>query len=284
MGAAGALVRPMLAALCLAGCSAAPTVPRSSGRPVRVMSMNGCTDQLVLALLPRERIASVTTLARDPEYSLLAARARAIPTNRGLAEDVASVGPDLVVASSFTSPAQLAMLRRLGFPMLVVGDPGSPEAIRRAVRAVAAAVGERAEGEALVAGMDRDLAELARAPGPPLAVAAWGEEGLGAPAGSLADTVLTAAGAHNVGVGRGGRADSIEALLALSPSLLVTGDPRFRHPGRHDDLAFHPAIARRWRARTLVLPEATVICGTPFIGRVALAIRAQLRAAAARRG
>ena len=284
MGTAGALVRPMFAALCLAGCSAAPAVPHPNRAPARVMSMNGCTDQLVLALLPRERIASVTTLARDPEYSLLAARAQTIPANRGLAEDVAGVRPDLVVASSFTPPAQLAMLRHLGFPLLVVDDPGSPDAIRRAVRAVATAVGEEARGEALVAGMDRDLAELARAPGPPLAVAAWGEEGLGAPTGSLADTLLTAAGARNVGAARGGRADSIEALLALSPSLLVREEPHFRHPGRHDDLAFHPVIARRWQARTLVLPQAAVICGTPFIGRVALAIRAQLRAAARRAG
>ena len=46
-------------------------------------------------------------------------------------EEVAALRPDLVVASSFTPPAQLAMLRRLGFPLLVVDDPGSPDAIRR---------------------------------------------------------------------------------------------------------------------------------------------------------
>jgi len=286
MKAASVLVRPLLvAALCLGGCGVATSsVPGHSVRPMLVMSLNGCTDQLVLALLPAARIASVTTLARDPEYSVLAAKAQALPTNRGLAEDVARDRPDLVVASSFTPPGQLAMLRRLRYPLLVVDDPGSPDAIRRAVRELAAAVGERARGEALIAGMDRDLAEVARAPGPRQAVAAWGEAGLGASAGSLSDTVLTAAGARNVGAVTGGRAESIEALLALAPALLVGGDPRFRHPGRHDELGHHPAIARRWAGRTLVLPEAAVICGTPFIGRAALAVRAQLRAASGRGG
>jgi len=241
------------------------------------MSLNSCTDQFVLALLPRKRIASVTTLAADPAYSLLSAQARGVPTNRGHAEDVARDRPDLVVASSFTAPGEIGMLRRLGYPLLVVDDPGSLDAIRRATRAVAAAVGERARGEALLAGMDRDFAELAREPGPPLAVASWGEAGLGAPAGSLADTVLTAAGARNVGAGRGGRAESIEGLLKLAPALLVEGDPRFRHPGRHDELAHHPAVAHRWAGRTVTLPEAAVICGTPLIGRAALSVRAQLR-------
>lgn len=274
----------LLAMLCLAACSAAPaTLRRAVARPARVMSLNGCTDQLLLALLPPARIASLTTLAHDPGYSLLAARARGIASNRALAEDVIRDRPDLVVASSFTAPGEIAMLRRLGTPLLVVDDPGSLDAIRRATRTVAAAVGERARGEALVAAMDRDLADLARAPGPPLGVASWGEAGLGATAGSLADTVLTAAGARNVARAAGGRPESIEALLALNPQMLVEGDPRFRHPGRHDELAHHPAIARRWAGRTLVLPESAVICGTPFIGRAALAVRTQLRAMAGRR-
>lgn len=276
-------VLALFAILCLAGCGVAPPpAARPSARPTRVMSLNSCTDQLVLALLPPSRIASVTELARDPAYSLMARAAASVPTNRGMAEDVLRDRPDLIVASSFTPPDRIAVLRRLGYPLVIVDDPSSLDAIRRATRAVAAAVGEQAKGAALLARMNRHFAALALAPGPRFTVASWGEAGLGAPAGSLADTVLTAAGARNIGGTRGGRAESIEALLALGPALLIEGDPRFRHPGRHDELAHHPAIARRWAARTLTLPEAAVICGTPFIGDAALSLRAQLRAAAER--
>jgi iron complex transport system substrate-binding protein len=42
-----------------------------------VVSLNLCTDQLLLELLPRERIAMLSTIAADPLVSRHAPRARA---------------------------------------------------------------------------------------------------------------------------------------------------------------------------------------------------------------
>ena len=49
------------------------------------------TAALVLQLADRADIRSVTWMARDPANSMVAAEARVVPVNHGLAEEVASV-------------------------------------------------------------------------------------------------------------------------------------------------------------------------------------------------
>ncbi|MET0248349.1 MAG: ABC transporter substrate-binding protein [Sphingobium sp.] len=262
----------------------AEVFPRSP-RPMRVMSMNQCVDQLVLALLPPGRIASVTWLARDPEGSLMARAAAHVPINRGLSEEVVRQKPDLVVAGSFTTPATRALLRRLGYPMIEVDHADSFEDIRRITRQVAKAVGEQARGEALIARMDRQLAALARDRGPPLRVAAWDGAGFNARDGSLFNTVLEAAGAVNVanrppatGYGR----PDVEVLLQTAPDLLVKGAGLGRKPSLRDNVERHRLVRRYWDgARTLTIRQAYYQCGTPMVADAAMTLRRELRAAAA---
>lgn len=266
-----------------ATAGAAAGVPRPAAHPLRVMSINQCTDQIVLALLPPGRITSVTRLSRDPDSSLMAAAAARVGANRGLAEEVVRQRPDLVVAGTFTTPATRLLLRRLGWPMIEVDDAQSFEDIRRATRRIAAAVDERARGEALIAGMDRGLADLARHPGPPIRVAAWDGGGFGAGPGSLYDRVLRAAGAVNVaatGPATGHGPPDVETLLRVAPALLVRGgDDR---GSRRADVARHPLVRRYWGGgRTLAIRPADYLCGTPMVADAALRLRAALRAAAA---
>ena len=272
-----------LAAL-LPGGAAAQGVPRPVARPLRVMSLNLCTDQLVLALLPASRIASVNERSRDRGSSLLAAAAKHVAVNHGLAEEVLRARPDLVIAGSFTTPATRALLKRLGWPLLEVAPADSIAQVRATTRQVARAVDEVARGEQLLAHMDAQLAELARHPGPPLRIAAWDGSGFAAGPGSLYATVLRLAGADNIAadpqVTRTGVPDT-ELLLAAAPALLVRGGGDDRD-GLRADIAGHPLVRRYWGAdRTLTIDQAYYVCGTPFIADEALRLRAKLRAAAA---
>ncbi len=260
--------------------------PEPARKPMRVMSMNQCTDQLVLALLPPERIASVTWLSRDPGGSLMHEQARKVATNHGLAEEVVRQKPDLVVAGSYTTPATRGLLRRLGYPMIEVENADSFDGIRRITRQVAKAVGEEPRGEALIARMDRQLAALARDPGPPLRVAAWDGAGFNASEGTLYNAVLEAAGAVNVAnrppASTYGRPD-VEVLLATAPTLLVKGAGTGRAPGLRDNVERHPIIRRYWDGpRTLTIRQAYYLCGTPFITDAIFMLRAELRDAATR--
>lgn len=272
-------------ALTLAGCGAGqPAVPHATARPMRVMSTNQCTDQLVLALLPPARIASVTWLSRDPATSLMARSAARVAVNHGAAEEVLAQRPDLVIAGSYTTPALKGMLRRLGYPLLEVQDVTGIAGVRRITREVAAAVGERARGEALIAGMDAKLLDLARDPAPPIRVAAWDRTGFAAGTGTLYGTILTAAGARNVAGEAptyGARRPDVEELLRARPALLVQGSRDAASLG--DDLVRHRVVRRLWGKRTLTVPQAAYACGTPLIADAALRLRARLRVAAAAR-
>lgn len=263
--------------LLVASRAQADAVPRATAHPLRVMSISACTDQLVLALLPPARIASVSWLARDPQLSLLARQAAAVQVNHGFGEEVLRDRPDLVVAGTFTSTATRALLKRLGWPMIEVGPADTLDQVRATTRQVARAVGEAGHGEALLARMDRQLAGLARDRSPPLDVAAWDGSGFGAGPGSLYDTLLTLAGAVNVGAAVRGTPDS-ERLLATAPALLVRGGES--GGDLRANVAQHPLVRRFWGGRSVVVPQAAYLCGTPFVGDAALRLQAQLRAAA----
>ncbi len=87
-------------------------------RPERVASLNLCTDQLVLELLNQDRIVSVTYLAKDPSISYLADRAKGLPQNHGLAEEILPLKPDLILAGAFTSRPTTSLLTGLGYRVI----------------------------------------------------------------------------------------------------------------------------------------------------------------------
>jgi iron complex transport system substrate-binding protein len=255
------------------------TVGMAVAGPPRVMSLNLCSDQLVLQLVPADRITSVSWLARDPEESMMAHAAAAVPINHGAAEEVVRDHPDLVIAGTYATPAARRLLKKLGFPLLEIGATDSFEDISRVTRQVAAAVGESARGERLLAHMDAVLAELNRHEDSELRVAAWDSAGFSATPGSLFDTLLLAAGARNVanetGANELGTPD-VEGLLASAPALLVRGMPGFQKPGLHDDAAFHPLVRRFWQDRTVYVAQSSYLCGSPLSADAALSLQAQM--------
>jgi iron complex transport system substrate-binding protein len=268
------------AMIALASCAA-------TAKPPRVMSLDECTDQLVLALLPPSRITSVTWLSRDPSLSVMVRAAERVPVNHGSAEEVLRDRPDLVIASPYATPATRALLKKLHYPLLEVNSPDSFQDIRRDTRIIAAAVGATARGEALIATMDATLHRLAITSGPAVRVAAWDGAGLSAQPGSMYDAVLAAAGARNVANERGvvaSGAPDVETLLAMGPDLLVRGESGQEPPGRRSDVVNNPVVLRFWAHRTVVAPEYDYICGTPFSADAALALRRDMLVALRRAG
>ncbi len=233
--------------------------------PRHVMSLNQCADQIVLALLEPERIASVTWLSRDPLTSRMAAEAARVPVNFGQAEEVLAQDPDLIVTGAYTTGALKGLLARLGYPVLVIETAENFEAIRAATLKLAAALDAQAKAAALLAAMDMALAAAA-APSH-LRVAAWDGGGYAPGPGTLYHAILTAAGAINVASQAGASAYAefdAEALLLSAPDVLVQGVAQPGAPGRRSDVARHPLERRFYGDRTVTLPQALYVCGTPF--------------------
>jgi iron complex transport system substrate-binding protein len=227
--------------------------------PLRVVSLNLCTDQFLVLLAP-ERAVALSPLARDPALSTVAAQAAALPWVRPDAEAVLALAPDLILAGPFGAQTTLAVLAARGLPIARTELPQDFAAIRAETRRFAALLGAVATGERLIAGMDRVLASI-----PPHAErSAMPIEARGyAPGpGSLEEAVIRAAGFASAG---NGARLSLETIASHPPDLLVTAAAP-DYPSLATDFLAHPVlrgIARRtW-------PPALLACGGPWTAQAA---------------
>ena len=109
------MLLPFVRTLTVAAVALAPLLPaasRAAGPAQRIVSLNLCTDELLLRLADPAKIASVTWLSRNPGSNVPELAAR-VPINYGLAEQVLAVEPDLVLAGTFTTRIAVGMLKRV---------------------------------------------------------------------------------------------------------------------------------------------------------------------------
>jgi iron complex transport system substrate-binding protein len=281
-------LKPKLLIALLAAAALVPAVPAAAAKPRRVMSMNQCADQLVMMLLDPGRIGSVTYLAQSGAVSpALAAKARGLRTNHGLAEEVLAQKPDLIVAGAVTTPLTRRLARQIGIPLIALKPARSFEDIRSQMRRLGQALGEPARAEAWIARMDATLAELARtAPAHRIAVAAWNGAGRAPGKASLFDAILTAAGGYDVAANDGAseRSLDLEQLLTLKPQpeVLLYGVSQRTRAGARAEVVRHPVLLRAYGSRRLSYPENAYACGTPYAADAATDLRKAMLSAVTR--
>lgn len=253
---------------------------RADYGPQHVMSLSMCTDDLLLELLPPERIASVTYYSRDPGNSYQWPQAAKVRVNWGTIEEVLAEKPDLVLAGTYTTPAARALLKKLHWPLLEVPPAADFDEIRAVTRQVAHALRRDAAGELLIAKMDSTLQELAASrPRQIIRVAAWGEGGSIPGKGTLFDAILNAAGGVNIAMTLDGGAYTsfdVEQLIAAHPDVLAYASNIADSPGRNTELAQHPLIRRLYSGRSVTYPGALYSCGVVESADAAAALRTSL--------
>ncbi len=256
-----------------------------AGAPQRIVSLNLCTDQLLMALVPAERIASITSLSRSEGDPVLLPLARRLPVNRGSAEEVLALKPDLVIAGRFTTGTTRALLRKVGVPLLEVDPANDWEGIRRTTREVAAATGTEAVAEALLQQMDRELTLLyRRVPADPVRAIGWSGAGDDVPGSdTLFNTILESAGAVNLAARTGARSSfDLEQVLHARPQVLLRGATYGSKPALRNDVAHHRVLRALPGLHTIEYPEAVYGCGVPRASQLALQLAdefARLRSA-----
>ena len=244
--------------------------------PQRIMSLSLCTDQLLLQLVPKERITSVTYLSRSAEYAFLSEEARSVPINYGNSEEILSERPDLVLAGTFSATPARMLLGRIGAAVVEVPPAESFDQIRANTRLVARAVGAEEKGEALIAEMDSTLAELARtAPTRRIVVAGWDGVGNVPAKGTLFDAILTAAGGENVAerlsasAFNGYTSVDLEQLVAVHPDILAFGNARVGRLDLSGEQLKHRVVRKLFAGRQITYPETLYSCGLPQSATIA---------------
>ena len=251
-------------AVALLGATAAQAEP-----PERVVSINLCTDQLAMMLAAPGQLVSVSHVAADPRVSVMAGAAGGYRLNRGQAEEVQALAPDLVLAGPWTSRYTVGLLRRLGIEVRELPLAERIEEIPGIVTLIGDWLGREDAAAALNADFAASLAALTPAgEGAPRALLHQaGNYTLGA--GTMAHQILALAGFANaaaeVGLEGGGYLP-MEQVLMLAPDLLVSGQ---RYPGqtRAEAVLDHPAMAALRDRRAGAVSDADWVCGTPHVLR-----------------
>lgn len=243
--------------VCAGTASAAPRAPR-------VMSLDSCADQYVLALAPREAIVGLSHRAGAPD-SFMRAASVGLPQRRATFESLVAARPDVVVRHWGGDARLVAALDRKGVRTVRIDDAADFNAVRANVRRVAEVLDRREAGEALIARMDGQLKVSANA---------WKGQsalyltpgGYTAGSGTLIDQMLNAAGLSNASKGPFFSAVPLEAMVMAPPRAVVlgffdltrAGSDRWG-PGRH------AALKRATAERTIaLLPGAVVGCPAWF--------------------
>jgi iron complex transport system substrate-binding protein len=258
-----------------------PAALSAAGMPKRIVSLNLCTDELVLRLADRANIASITWLSKDRISANVVDLAADLPVNHGLAEEIIPLDPDLVVAGTFTARTAVAMLKATRFPVTEFGVAHSVADVRSGIRKMAALVGEPARGEALVASFDGRLAEIGTpAPGRRPTALVFNANGFTVGAGTLVDDIMTRAGLDNVAAHmKLGNYSQLPLEIAIRSDvdILIISARRDGPPSLATALLDHPVLSKLGpKTHIVVLPTNLWSCGGP---EVAEAI-ARLRAAA----
>ncbi|MEM1276591.1 MAG: ABC transporter substrate-binding protein [Pseudomonadota bacterium] len=242
--------------------------PAAAETPQRVVSMNLCTDQLAMLLAAPGQLISVSYLAHRPGASVMAEEAKAYPANRGLAEEIFLLDPDLVIAGTFTTRATVSMLKRLGIPVVEFAPASSLEEIRDRITQMGGVLRRDEAAASLISQFDIDL-EAARSTGEERPRAAtYYANSYTSGSGTLAHSVMEAAGLQNIapelGINGGGTL-ALERLVVERPELLITG----RHqgsPSLAEEIFAHPALkAVQENSGAAPVADREWICGTPFI-------------------
>ncbi len=237
--------------------------------PQRVVSMNLCTDQLALLVAAPGQLISVSYLAAEASSSLMAKEAAQLHTNRGLAEQIIRLQPDLVLAGQYTSRASVNLLRRLGVNVQTFAPAYRFADIRAHLAKIGTLLGQEARANALIAQLDTALAEPSQhtntlAP----VLGSYGANSYTTGESSLESEVVKAAGFRHLGTElalQGASKLPLEQLIYASPDRLMTWKSWSQYTGRATEILLHPALDR-WFAeeRRVAVDSRYWMCGTPF--------------------
>ncbi|WP_292287856.1 ABC transporter substrate-binding protein [Marivita sp.] len=229
----------------------------------RVVSVNVCTDQLVLLLAEPEQIVSLSPLSVDPRTSVMAQEAVNYSTNNAQSETIAMQNPDVVVAGAFNDPAFLRMLESISIKVETFPITSALSDIPDEIRKMGQVLNQSDKAEAIAAQFETDLARLPPpAEDAPLA-AFFLPNGFSLGAGTLSHDILVAGGARNLSVELGIQGNgtvSLEQVILHQPDLLIGAQP-FGGFSQSEEMATHPALA----AFPVLHSSVAWVCGVPSV-------------------
>jgi len=244
----------------------------ASSLPQRVVSLNLCTDQLLMDMLPPDNLVGITQLSLDPALSYQYKKALRYSPHQGRIEEIIALKPDLIITGEFTTQASNALLEKLGYRVIKMGLPSTVTGIKQQILTLGQHVGRPQQAAEMVSRLNHSLARLkhSRVLNKPTA-AIYYANGFTAGKHTIANEALTLAGFENIAAKKNLSFIAplpMETLIDAQPEVLIFG----RYLKNTDSMAHqvlaHPALRQfiqKSAVKTLSVPEKYWTCAGPSI-------------------
>jgi len=253
----------------------------AAGLP-RIVSMNVCSDQLLLSLADPGQIIGLSRFSRDAWQSWAAGDARRFPIFSGGAEDVLVAKPDIVVASLFDKRSTRELLKEKGLHLVEFTVPRTLDEVKDQIREMGEVVQHQDRAHAEIARLDAAIARAREAGmNRHYRVLPLSRRGWVAGRDSLVNSLLAETGllnpAGDLGLASGGFA-SLEAIVNLKPDFILVSEAG--DLAEDDGRAFllHPALERFYPPeKRIVIPERLTVCGGVMLADALDLLTAELK-------
>ncbi|MXQ14000.1 ABC transporter substrate-binding protein [Microvirga makkahensis] len=269
-------ILPICIALAPGGVAEAQRIPR------RVVSLNLCTDEMLLAFAERGQIASLSYLVTDPSISTMAGQAQGYPINDGTAETILFSEPDLVLSGTYGQHHQTALLEAQGLKVLALGPWKNLKEGQEQIRTIARALGHPDRGEALIGRIEAALRRTKGIVRDNPSILVYDRGGWVSPAASPLSELLMHMGfrLHHeaVGLPYGGMV-RLESIVTSPPDYLLVDEVAGAAVDNGTAIFSHPALMNAVPPpRRLVVPGRLALCGGPSTPALIEALAAEIEA------
>ena len=205
-----------------------------AAKPERIITASIGHDEMVLAIVPNERLVAVGGVTKNDTYSNVAPQVQDKPEITRDPETIIAQNPDIIVTSPFFSSEGIEALSRVGIPTIQTELQHDAEArtdnillmgyiLGEEQRAVefAREVGERYESLIAVTGQKEERPRV-------LALTSYSDELWAAGVNSTEGSVIEAAGGINVAAEQGVQSNqttSLEGVIAMNPNVIIIAQP-----------------------------------------------------------
>ncbi|EHN68342.1 ABC transporter substrate-binding protein [Aliivibrio fischeri] len=216
--------------------------------PTKISSKTLFTDAVLLELVDKERLSSLTDLANNPNYSAIKdILPKSVPLLALNVEMIIANRPDIVFAANWSDASKLAIIESAGIPVYRIQTPNTLKEIETEILRVGDIVNRRPAAERVIENMQQRLQQEVILPKKRLTALDYNPWGTSSGQDSTWDEVLKQANLNNAIEGLvsdkyGQVPVSKEMIIALNPDILfipawVYGDEKGADKFKQDVLS-----------------------------------------------
>lgn len=224
------------------------------GPPERILTYSLGHDEMVLALVPAERIAALGKFTGNPSYSNVAELAGQFPVYEKGAENVLAQSPDIFIVSRSTKADIVELVKEAGVPVARPDLEDAAEGNISQILLMGYMLGAEERALALTAEIRQRLETVAGRVPPPgddsrpavISITRWSDSISISGGGTTGSDIIEAAGGVNAAARDGidgFQKISVESILAMNPDFILIPQDGEGAAKLRDDLMNDPVLA-----------------------------------------